>query len=120
MVVLGLGLGGCGCPRAAYSPPVRTQWPTLTAYPGTKVIEQQATPVTAQVLVFATEASREQVDQYYLDALQPQGWQRGASGRVIDLSTCPILWLVITPIAGTEARTTYRVSFGQEQCATYC
>ena len=84
------------------------------------MIEQRATPPTAQVVTFATEASREQLEQYYLDMLQPQGWQRGASGKIIDLGHCPTLWLEITPIAHTEARTTYRVSFGQGQCATYC
>ncbi len=37
-----------------------------------------------------------------------------------DLASCPKLWLEITPIARAEARTTYRVTSGQEQCPTYC
>jgi hypothetical protein len=107
-------------------------WPTLIAYPGAAVIDApstivatpiaagQASPVTTQSLVFTTEASREQVEQYYLAAWRAQGWQRSASGGIVELTACPTLWLDVTPIAATGGRTTYRLTFKQEPCATAC
>lgn len=121
LVVLGLGPGGGGaCRGEADAHPARTRWPTLTAYPGARVIGQQATPPPEQLVRFSTEATGAQLTQYYLDALGPQGWRRDATGGGADLASCPKLWLEITPIARAEARTTYRVTSGQEQCPTYC
>lgn len=121
LIVLGLELAGCGdCRGKAYSPPARGQWPTLTAYPGAEVIEQRSPSPDGQVIDFATDASRQQVEQFYFHAFEQQGWKRDATGGISDLTSCPKLWLVLTPISHAGARTTYQVSFGLEACATYC
>lgn len=100
---------------------MRTTWPTLTAPPGAEVLEQQATPVAAQTLVFATELSRQQIEQFYLDTLKPQGWKRDATGGISDLNHCPYLWLELTQVDTDWGRTKYRVRFRQEKCqSAYC
>lgn len=134
VVMLGLGVGGGrDCRGAAYRTPTRTVWPTLTGYPGAEVIDApsviaatpvavgETSPATVQSLVFTTEASRGHVEQYYLDTWRSQGWQRGASGSVVELTHCPTLWLDVTPITATEGRTTYRLTLRQERCSDdYC